>query len=218
MQSTGFQIDLVHIILISPVIMIMILLSIVVVAVTIERAMYFRARKLDSNVFVAKIKSYIVDGDYEGAIEFCKKSKGPIPMVVKDGLEERKLPREEISKIMESTMAEQKLNMERYVPILGTLGNTSPFIGLLGTVIGIINAFAALAGAAGGGPEVVMIGIAEALVATAAGLAVAIPAVILFNIFTIKIKNVVVEMDTAIKKVIVLMANYAEVSHANRRK
>ncbi len=218
MENAGFSIDLVHIILISPVIMIMIVLSIVVVAVTIERALFFSKRKLDSDVFVAKIKSFIVDGDYEGAIELCKKSKGPIPMVVKDGLEERKLPREEVSKVMESTMAEQKLNMERYVPILGTLGNTSPFIGLLGTVIGIIKAFKDLAGSAGGGPEVVMLGIAEALIATAAGLAVAIPAVIIFNIFTVKIKNIVVEMETTTKKVLVLMANYAEVSHANRRK
>ena len=218
MEHSGYSIDAMQVIRSSWVIVLMFFHSSVIVAVTVERWIYFAKRKLDSDVFVAKVKSFIVDGDYEGAIEYCKKAKGPIPIVVKDGLEERKLPREEVMKIMESTMAEQKLNMERYVPILGTLGNTSPFIGLLGTVLGIIKAFKDLAGSAGGGPEVVMVGIAEALIATAAGLGVAIPAVIVFNIFTTKIKNLVVEMETTSKKVIVLMANYAEVSHANRRK
>jgi biopolymer transport protein ExbB len=118
---------------------------------------------------------------------------------------------------MEASQAEQKVNLSRYLNILGTLGNTAPFIGLLGTVLGIIKAFKDLAGSAGAGPEVVMVGIAEALIATAAGLGVAIPAVIIFNYFTDRVKNICVEMDTVSKKVLVILANYGEGAHARRK-
>jgi len=217
-MGEGYAVDYIQVLRSSWVIVLMIFLSILVVGVSIERWLYFAKTKLDSEKFLAKLKSYIVDGKYKDAIEFCKNSKGTIPVVIKEGLEERKLPREEVAKLMEASQQEQKVNLQRYLGILGTLGNTSPFIGLLGTVLGIIKAFKDLAGSAGGGPEVVMVGIAEALIATAAGLGVAIPAVILYNYFSGKVKNIMVEMTTVVNKVLVLMANYGEGSHASRRR
>jgi len=87
-----------------------------------------------------------------------------------------------------ATIAERRYLSAR-LPILSTLGNNAPFIGLLGTVLGIMKAFRDLAGAADAGPQVVMKGISEALVATAMGLGVAIPCVMLFNYFTTAIKR-----------------------------
>lgn len=87
-----------------------------------------------------------------------------------------------------ATVAERRYLSAR-LPILSTLGNNAPFIGLLGTVLGIMKAFRDLAGAADAGPQVVMKGISEALVATAMGLAVAIPCVMLFNYFSTVIKR-----------------------------
>ena len=118
---------------------------------------------------------------------------------------------------MEASQAEQKVNLQRYLNILGSIGSTAPFIGLFGTVLGIIKSFRDLAGSAGGGPEIVMVGIAEALVATAGGLAVAIPAVLLYNYFTDKVKNIIVEMDTVTRKTLVILANYGEGAHARRK-
>ena len=89
--------------------------------------------------------------------------------------------------------------------VLGTLGNISPFIGLFGTVVGIIKAFRDLALAGTGGPAVVARGIAEALVSTAAGLLVAIPAVIIYNYFTRRVKAVSVKMEVASTRLIVLL-------------
>lgn len=86
-----------------------------------------------------------------------------------------------------ATVAERRYLSAR-LPILSTLGNNAPFIGLLGTVLGIMKAFRDLAGAADAGPQVVMKGISEALVATAMGLGVAIPCVMLFNYFSTVIK------------------------------
>lgn len=217
MEHSGYAVDYMQVLRSSWVIVLMIFLSILVIGVTIERWLYFLRTKLDSDIFMDKIKNYIIDGDYEEAINFCKKSKGAIPIVVRVGLENRQLPRDEIDKLMETVRMEQRVNLERYLGILGTLGNTAPFIGLLGTVLGIIKAFRDLASSAGGGPEVVMVGIAEALIATATGLAVAIPAVILFNYFMKKVKNISVEMDAISKKLLILMANYGEGAHGRKR-
>ncbi len=217
MEHSAYQIDAMQVLRSSWVIILMLVLSVVVLAVTIERWFYFARTKLDSDKFLEKIKAYVIDGKYNDAINFCKQSKGTIPIVIREGLEERSLPRDEVAKLMEASQAEQKVNLQRYLNILGTLGNTAPFIGLLGTVLGIIKAFRDLAGSAGGGPEVVMVGIAEALIATAAGLAVAIPAVIIFNYYMDRVKNICVEMDTVAKKVLVILANYGEGAHARRK-
>ena len=83
--------------------------------------------------------------------------------------------------------------------------------------MGIIKAFKDLASSAGGGPEVVMVGIAEALIATAAGLAVAIPSVIMFNLFMKRVKIISVEMDAVSKKLLVLLANYGEGASGRKR-
>jgi len=97
--------------------------------------------------------------------------------------------------------------LERYLGVLGTLGNSCPFIGLFGTVVGIIKAFHDLAASGSGGPTVVAAGIAEALVATAGGLAVAIPCVMFFNYFSRKVKTMDVEMEAVSKRFLTILAN-----------
>ena len=82
------------------------------------------------------------------------------------------------------------MGLERFLAVLGTLGNSAPFIGLFGTVLGIIKAFAELGNASGGGLNAVSGGLAEALVTTAAGLLVALPCAIFFNFFSRKLKMI----------------------------
>ncbi len=96
-------------------------------------------------------------------------------------------------KVADGYIGKEKLSLEKQLSILGTLGSNAPFIGLFGTVLGIIKAFADLGAAQGGagGMGSVTGGLAEALVATAVGLLVAIPSVIFFNIFQKKVKNIV---------------------------
>jgi biopolymer transport protein ExbB len=103
---------------------------------------------------------------------------------------------EAVEKAVASTIDRRRLEYEQWLFVLGTLGNNAPFIGLFGTVLGIIRAFADLASSTGraagaGNPSAVMAGISEALVATAVGLFVAIPAVMAFNIFQRLHKRVV---------------------------
>ena len=92
-------------------------------------------------------------------------------------------------------LSQERLNLEKPITILGTLGNNAPFVGLFGTVLGIIHAFHSLAENIKSGPAVVMAGISEALVATALGLFVAIPAVAAYNYFVKHIKKIMVDSE-----------------------
>ena len=92
-------------------------------------------------------------------------------------------------------ISEEKLRLESRIAILGTLGNNAPFIGLFGTVLGIINAFHSLAQNTKGGPAIIMAGISEALIATALGLFIAIPAVGAYNYFVRRIKKIIVSAE-----------------------
>ena len=96
---------------------------------------------------------------------------------------------------IEGAKARERLRLERHLAYLATLGSNAPFIGLFGTVLGIIRAFHDLAGNQTGGPSVVMAGISEALVATAVGLLVAIPAVVAFNHFSRRVRARMTEVD-----------------------
>jgi biopolymer transport protein ExbB len=96
---------------------------------------------------------------------------------------------------MSGAKARLRVDLERNLGVLGTLGNNAPFIGLFGTVLGIIKAFADLSKNSGGGAGAVMAGISEALVATAVGLMVAIPAVIGFNFFQGKVRKTMARVD-----------------------
>jgi biopolymer transport protein ExbB len=216
-MGSSYSIDVFQVLRSSWIIVLMLVLSVVVVGIAIERFIYFQKTRLDSDAFMEKIKGFIVDGSYKEAIDYAKTFKGNVAAVVRYGLENRQFPREENDKLMEARRMEERLNLDRYLDILGTLGSTCPFIGLLGTVLGIIKSFKDLASTAGGGPEIVMVGISEALVATAAGLAVAIPAVVLFNLFMKRVKVISVEMDAVSKKLLVLLANYGEGASGRKR-
>jgi biopolymer transport protein ExbB/biopolymer transport protein TolQ len=103
---------------------------------------------------------------------------------------------------IERNMLVEIVSLKRGLAVLATVGSTSPFVGLLGTVFGIINAFVAMGTAGGAGIQAIAVGIAEALIATGFGLLVAIPAVWFFNFFQTKIDNLTAEMTYVSKEMI----------------
>lgn len=111
---------------------------------------------------------------------------------------------------LETRMALEKRYLERHVVILGTLGNNAPFIGLLGTVLGVIKAFHDLGASVGQGPEVVMQGISEALVATAVGILVALPCVASYNFLQKRIKDTLVDADRFGKQLMAILETEAK--------
>ncbi len=157
-------------------------LSFLSIGVAIERAIFYgRGSRAAPLNLIAGLKA----GDRGSALASLEGGRGFVATVIRAGIEHSEKGPEAVESILASEMARVRAEYDRYLAILATIGSNAPFIGLFGTCLGIIRAFADLAAAGGtGGPEVVMAGISEALVATAVGLGVAIPAVILFNFFS----------------------------------
>src|SRR4051794_25549032 len=173
------------------VLVLMLFLSVVSLAVMLERGWLYWSLRDDAAALMRDLGRLLRGGDLEGARRRLESSPSAEAAVVIAGIVEAKMGQEAAEEAMAGASALQRLKLEKRLAFLGTLGNNAPFIGLLGTVIGIIGAFdelgkaknATLTGAAQVAPEAVMSNIAEALVATAVGLLVAIPAVAMFNWF-----------------------------------
>jgi biopolymer transport protein ExbB len=184
--------------------------SILAVSFMVERFLFYRRGKVDSTRFLSKIKMSLENDNFQEAISACERDHSPVAAVIRVGLLNAKLAYHQLQELLTATREEEKVKLERYLGVLGTLGNSCPFIGLFGTVVGIIKAFHDLAASGSGGPTVVAAGIAEALVSTAAGLAVAIPCVVVFNYFMRKVKNMDVEMEVTAKRFMTILSSRGE--------
>jgi biopolymer transport protein ExbB len=162
-------------------------LSIISIAVMLERAVYLMMHRLPNS---GDVVLKLAKGDLEGVKKDVSEHQGMEAAVLREGLGWADKGPDSVEQIINATMARERPRYERFLSFLGTLGSSTPFIGLFGTVLGIIKAFKDL-GMAGakGGAETVMTGISEALVATAVGLAVAIPAVVGYNVLQRSVKN-----------------------------
>jgi len=176
----------------------MIGLSVVSIAIILERAWFFWSLRDDVVVLARDLRTALNDS-IEAAQKRMSSSPSAEAAVVTAGLVEADRGPKAAEEAMAGALALQRMKLERRLAYLGTLGNNAPFIGLFGTVIGVVGAFDALgkaaekpmaqAASAAMAPQQVMSSIAEALVATAVGLAVAIPAVAANNFFQRIIKS-----------------------------
>lgn len=186
-------------------------------AVAIERYIVFRNAKKRSMAFAPVVSEHLRNLDLTKALEVCstalqENKNNPLASIVQSGLQEFQVSEEtgepmalEIDAVRQSLAGSLSIvnaNLKRGLGGLATIGSTAPFVGLFGTVIGIINAFRGIAMSGTGGIGSVSAGIAEALVTTAFGLFVAIPAVWLFNYFTNKLETFSVELDHSASELI----------------
>ncbi len=173
------------------VLWLLVALSVLSVAVMLERGLYFGQRRMSKRF--PELLRLCQDGSLAKAAELAQ-GDAMEAEVVRAAARVASSGQEAVEKAVASTIDRRRLEYERSLFVLGTLGNNAPFIGLFGTVLGIIRAFADLAAhpsGAAAGASTVMAGISEALVATAVGLFVAIPAVLAFNIYQRLLKRVV---------------------------
>ena len=212
------NLDFIEIFRSSFTLMILLVCSILAVAFMVERFLFYRRAKVDSTRLLAKIKMSLENDNFQEAVTICERERSGVAAVLRIGLLNYKLPYHQLQELMTATREEEHVKLERYLGVLGTLGNSCPFIGLFGTVVGIIKAFHDLAASGSCGPTVVAAGIAEALVATAGGLAVAIPCVMVFNYFGRKVKNMDVEMEVTAKRFLTILANRNVDESAGRKK
>lgn len=171
------------------VLWLLIVLSVVSVAIIIERAIFFYKVNLDMVAFTDQLTKHLEANDWQGVTTLCEKSPALPCQTVLRGVEAKARGNHAMEETMTGYMIGQRQKLDHGLMVLGTLGNNAPFIGLFGTVLGIIIAFRDLALNPQGGAAVVMRGISEALIATAVGLIVAIPAVIAYNFFQRLVKR-----------------------------
>lgn len=196
----------------------LIALSVVSVAIMLERAWFYWSLRDDLVRLASDLRDLLRNGDIEGARRKMEASPSAEAAVVVAGLMEADRGARAADEAMHGALALQRMRLERRLAYLGTLGNNAPFVGLFGTVIGVVQAFAALGrqdtataaaeAAAGMAPQEVMAAIAEALVATAVGLAVAIPAVATYNFFQRQLRSTLGNTDALSR---VLLAHLAGV-------
>ena len=180
------------------VLWILIFSSILSVTVMIERLLYFFRNRTPVERFIEAFTERLGRDDLNGAAALADLTKGAEARIAKVALAHFNGGEQVVEEMMASRKVAERLRFEKYLMILGTMGNNAPFLGLFGTVLGIIKAFHDLgqAGASQAGATTVMTGISEALVATAMGLLVAIPAVIAYNYFNKKVKEFAANAET----------------------
>lgn len=187
----------------SWVMWLMIFLSVISVAIMLERGWFYWSLRDDIGVLAQKLRDQLRRGDTEGAQKTMEASPSAEAAVVVAGLMEADRGAKAADEAMQGAMALQRMKLERRLAFLGTLGNNAPFIGLFGTVIGVVQAFEKLGSqtttvatqSAVAAPQEVMAAIAEALVATAVGLLIAIPAVAMYNYYQRLSKSILANTD-----------------------
>lgn len=195
------------------VVVILVIMSIWSIGVMFERYFTYRAARKQSREFAPAVAEALKNGNIREAIEIAEQNKrSHLAKVVVAGLQEfqahqssSSIPGETIEASRRALQRATAIGVEelkRGLGSLATIGSTAPFVGLFGTTIGIINAFAGMAQAEDAGIAAVAGGISEALITTAFGLFVAIPAVWMYNYFTGKIESFIVEMDNSSSELI----------------
>jgi biopolymer transport protein ExbB len=172
--------------------------SIIAVAVIIERAWILQKAKINVNEFLAKLrKALIVNKSIRDAIKICEQYRGPLASIMKAGLLKYGQPKEDIEKTIETAALHEVGRLEKRLVVLSSVANVAPLLGFFGTVSGMISSFDALAEQGLSNPGAVAAGISEALITTAAGLAVAIPVQLAYNYFMSSINKSVRDIETS---------------------
>jgi biopolymer transport protein ExbB/TolQ len=161
----------------------LLVLSVASITTMIERWVFFRRRSDDVDELGEQLVGLLTRGDRQGAVDRLKRSRSVEAAVLLPALKYVDRSADAVEDAVQSQLLRERRDMERGMTYLGTLGNNAPFIGLFGTVIGVIIAFQKLGSSqASASMSAVMGGIAEALIATGVGLFVALPAVVAYNI------------------------------------
>jgi len=188
----------------GPVLFALAILSVYSIALIWERRTAFKKILTGTDPLLKEVRRLLKSNDAKAlvtAAKLCAESKSPAGEIMLRSLSGHGTPAEK-REASEKAVEWHASGLQKGLTVLATIGSTSPFVGLFGTVIGVMRAFKDLAAYSGAGPSVVASGIAEALVNTAAGLFVAIPAIAAYNYFVYRANQFVREMDWVTEQII----------------
>ena len=179
----------------GPVMIPIALLSVLMVYIFVERLLTLRRARIDPQAITRRIREYVQAGDIGGAMGFCESQDKPITRILKHGLERLGRPIAEIQDAVQNAGQHEAFELEKRTDLLANVAGLAPMLGFLGTVTGMISAFQEIQRLQSVNPAVLAGGIWEALITTAAGLFVGIPALFLYNYLMTRIKRLVNDME-----------------------
>ena len=179
----------------SPTMVVLLICSVVTVSYAIERAIYFTRTRTDVHKFMKELTVKLKSGDTKSTLEWTQQQRHSAGRVVSQCLSQVNAQTSELTSRFNTAIELEQVDMERNLSVLGTMSNITPLLGLFGTVIGIIRAFADIAKTGAGGSAVVAMGVSEALLTTAAGIVVAVIATVCFNLYVRRIRTRVIELE-----------------------
>ncbi len=193
------------------IMILIILLAFVATVIIIERLLYFRKIRIDENTMIDRLKSALQKQHYDEAINICENNPSPVSNLMKVGIEHREYSPSDIKDAIMSAANLEVPLLERYLTTLGTIAHISPLLGLLGTVTGNIQAFGVL-GEFGsvGNPALLASGISEALLTTAAGIIVSIPAISFYNFLVNKVNHIIMRLENRVNDMVLLLGKEDE--------
>ncbi|GAB1431525.1 MotA/TolQ/ExbB proton channel family protein [Spirochaetota bacterium] len=181
-------------------------MSLAGLAIIIERILYFRSIKTDEDRLFQRIKGAVEKGHYDEALAICDNSESPISALIKVGLEYRSYPENVQKEILKDAAAQEVPRLERNISALGTIAHIAPLLGLLGTVTGTMKAFGVLGRfGAVADPSILARGISEALITTAGGIIVAVPAVIAYNLLVNKVNLILLKIENQVTSLVMMI-------------
>ena len=181
-------------------------LSLIAAVLIIERLFYFRKIRVDEEKMISRLKATLKKGHFDEALSICENNPSPITNLMKVGIEHRGYSPETIKNSILDAANLEIPRMEKHLPALGTITHIAPLLGLLGTVTGNISAFGVLGKfGAVGDPGILAKGISEALLTTAAGLIVAIPAIIFYNYLVNKANHTILWLENRVNELVLLL-------------
>lgn len=187
----------------------LLLCSVLVVSVIIERLWALARVPQQTATLAHNVGEALREGKMAEASALCRTSQAPIAAVLRLALGQQGRSREAVERTALRKLAEVSRGLRRRIWLLGTIGSLAPFIGLLGTVVGIIRAFENMAATGSGGFAVVAAGISEALIATAGGLLVGVLSIFAYNAFNVRINALNAEMRETTDEILQQLAEPA---------
>lgn len=200
----------------GPILWVIMALSVVALAIIIERLLYLRRISIDEEKLFLRIKTSLMEKHYSEALAICDQNISPFSSLLKVGIENRNQPEYLQRELLKDAAAMEAISLERGLTVLGTISNVSTLLGLLGTVTGTMRAFGVLGKfGAVSDPSALASGVAEALITTVGGLVVAIPVIMFYNYFASKVNYIMTRLETQVNSLVELISSYAGESLAN---
>jgi len=188
--------------------------SVIVVAIVIERSISLRKIKVLVPEIISVIETFNKPEDIHLAISICQKHEGAFANIVQMGLENKDLPNLELKELISDQGRQEVRSLERGLVIIETIAGIAPLLGLLGTVVGMIKVFTVISEQGIGQTQALSGGISEALITTVVGLSIGIPSLVLYNYFTDKAENLILDIEKFTSQLIRKLTKFQTSSNA----